>query len=194
MSPQNKQLRVVELLPGGERVTSRSLRFVASLDDRGDIAVRAQGPIFVTDLVPLLAAAIAVAATLTGMPRMRCAAGVIMSDLHDRIDQLAAQAQQRADMAGVQATWQEGRAHGLRETAAIAAADADTRTLRDDIRDYIETLEKRIADKEGMLQKLAARSSGYSVGYYEGSRCALFQASEDLRDLLDANEPEEAES
>lgn len=68
MSPTDRDLRLVELLPGGERITSRSLRFVASLDDRGDIAARAQGPIFVTDLVPLLAAAIAVAATLTGMP------------------------------------------------------------------------------------------------------------------------------
>lgn len=114
-----------------------------------------------------------------------------MSDMQDRITRLAAEAQQRADVAGVQATWQEGRAHGLHEAAAIVAA-TDSRTLRDDIRDYIETLEKRIADKDEALQKLAARSSGYSVGYYEGSRCTLFQASEDLRDLLDADEPEEA--
>lgn len=68
MSPADKDFRLVELLPGGERITSRSLRFAASLDDRGDIAVRTQSPIFVTDLVPLLAAAIAAAATLTGMP------------------------------------------------------------------------------------------------------------------------------
>lgn len=113
------------------------------------------------------------------------------SDTQERIIRLAAEARQRADVAGTQAAWQEGRAHGLREAAAMAAAHRDTRTLRDDIRDCIETLEKRIADKEEMLQKLAARSSEYSVGYYEGSRCALFQASEDLRDLLDADEPEE---
>lgn len=117
-----------------------------------------------------------------------------MSDAQDQIARLAAEAQQRADVAGTQAAWQEGRAHGLREAAAITATATDTRTLRDDIRDYIETLEKRIANREEMLQKLAARSSEYSVGYYEGSRCALFQASEDLRDLLDADEPEEAES
>lgn len=117
-----------------------------------------------------------------------------MSDARDQIARLAAEAQQRADVAGTQAAWQEGRAHGLREAAAITATATDTRTLRDDIRDYIETLEKRIANREEMLQKLAARSSEYSVGYYEGSRCALFQASEDLRDLLDADEPEEAES
>lgn len=114
-----------------------------------------------------------------------------MSDAQDRIARLAAEAQQRPDMAGTQAAWQEGRAHGLREAAAITAAAAGTRSLRDDIRDYIETLEKRIADKEEALQKLAARGSGYSVGYYEGSRCALFQAAEDLRTLLDADEPEE---
>ena len=114
-----------------------------------------------------------------------------MSDIQDRIARLAAEARQRADVAGVQAAWQEGRTHGLHEAAAIVAA-TDSRTLRDDIRDYIETLEKRIADKDEALQKLAARSSECSVGYYEGSRCTLFQASEDLRDLLDADEPEEA--
>jgi hypothetical protein len=112
--------------------------------------------------------------------------------MQDRITRLAAEAQQRADVAGVQATWQEGRAHGLREAAAITAAGADTRALRDDIHDYIETLERRIADKEGALRKLAARSSGYSVGYYEGSRCALFQTSEDLRGLL-THEPEDGD-
>jgi len=113
-----------------------------------------------------------------------------MSDAQDRIARLAAEAQQRADVAGVRATWQEGRARGLTEAAAITAAATDTRTLRGDVRDYIETLEKRIADKEEALQKLAARGSGYSVGYYEGSRCALFQAAEDLRALLDADESE----
>lgn len=68
MSPTDRDLRLVELLPGGERVTSRSLRFVASLDDRGDIAVRARGLNVATDLVPLLAAAVAAAAAATGMP------------------------------------------------------------------------------------------------------------------------------
>lgn len=62
MSPTDRDLRLVELLPGGERVTSRSLRFAAVLDDRGDIAVRARGLNVATDLVPLLAAA------ATGMP------------------------------------------------------------------------------------------------------------------------------
>lgn len=121
-----------------------------------------------------------------------------MSDVQDRIAHLAAEAQRRADVAGTQAAWQEGRAHGPHEAATIIAADAGTQVLRDgirdgirdDIRDYVETLEKRIADKEGALRKLAARGSGYSVGYYEGSRCVLLQASEDLRGLL-TNEPEE---
>lgn len=48
-----------------------------------------------------------------------------MSDAQDRIARLAAEAQQRADVAGVQATWQEGRARGLREAAAITAASRD---------------------------------------------------------------------
>lgn len=68
MSPADRDIRLVELLPGGERITSRPLRFVAALDDRGDIAVRTQGPTFVTDLVPLLAAAVAAASAATGMP------------------------------------------------------------------------------------------------------------------------------
>ena len=73
MSPQERQLRIVELLPGGERVTSRSLRFVAGLDDRGDIAVQDLGLSVATDLVPLLSAAIAAAAAATGMPAMMLA-------------------------------------------------------------------------------------------------------------------------
>ena len=47
-----------------------------------------------------------------------------MSDMQDRITRLAAEAQQRADVAGVQATWQEGRGRGLREAAAITATAA----------------------------------------------------------------------
>nr|DAJ94169.1 MAG TPA: hypothetical protein [Caudoviricetes sp.] len=73
MSPADRDLRVVELLPGGERITSRSLRFVASLDDHGDIAVRALDLNAATDLVPLLSAAIAAAAAATGMPAMMLA-------------------------------------------------------------------------------------------------------------------------
>ena len=76
MTPTNRDLRLVELLPGGERITSRSLRFVASLDDRGDIAVRALDLGTATDLVPLLAAAVAAAAAATGMPATMLASAV----------------------------------------------------------------------------------------------------------------------
>ena len=48
-----------------------------------------------------------------------------MSDIQERITRIAAEAQQRADVAGTQAAWQEGRAHGLREAAAITAASRD---------------------------------------------------------------------
>jgi hypothetical protein len=68
MSPTDRDLRLVELLPGGERTTSRSLRFVASLDDRGDIAVRALDLGAATDLIPLLSAAIATVAAATRIP------------------------------------------------------------------------------------------------------------------------------
>ena len=73
MSPTGRDLRVVELLPGGEQIASRSLRFVASLDDRGDIAIRARGLNVATDLIPLLSAAIAAVAAATGMPAMMLA-------------------------------------------------------------------------------------------------------------------------
>ena len=68
MSSADRDIRLVELLPGGERITSRSLRFVAGLDDRGDIVVQDLGLSVATDLIPLLSAAIAAAAAATGMP------------------------------------------------------------------------------------------------------------------------------
>lgn len=73
MSPTNRDLRLVELLPGGERITSRSLHFVAGLDDRGDIVVQDLGLSVATDLVPLLSAAVAAASAATGMPAMMLA-------------------------------------------------------------------------------------------------------------------------
>ena len=73
MTPTNRDLRLVELLPGGERITSRSLRFVAGLDDRGDIVVQDLGLNAATDLIPLLSAAIAAASAATGMPAMMLA-------------------------------------------------------------------------------------------------------------------------
>jgi hypothetical protein len=68
MTPTNRDLRLVELLPGGERTTSRPLRFAASLDDHGDIAVRALDLGAATDLIPLLSAAIATVAAATRIP------------------------------------------------------------------------------------------------------------------------------
>ena len=56
-----------------------------------------------------------------------------MSDAQDRIARLAAEAQQRADVAGTQAAWQEGRAHGLREAAAVAKR-ATWRQVAEDLR------------------------------------------------------------
>lgn len=112
-----------------------------------------------------------------------------MSDMQDRIERLAAEARQRADAAETQVAWQEGRAHGLREAATITATAADTRTLRDGVRGYIETLGEWIAAEEKNIQELAAQ--GVDVSYHRGSLRALLQASEDLRALV-ADEPEEA--
>lgn len=115
-----------------------------------------------------------------------------MSDMQDRIARLAAEARQRADVAGMQAAWQEGRAHGLREAAAITATATDTRTLRDDIRDYITSLEEQANAAGEVLQRLTVREYPHSVGYYESRRHALRQVAEALRGLLVADEPEEA--
>lgn len=116
-----------------------------------------------------------------------------MSDMQERIARLAAEAQQRADMAGTQAAWQEGRAHGLREAAAITAADA--RTLRDDIRDYIETLKSRGTPRPA--------PPGYRPPFLDpaspvvgetaavAKRATWRQVAEDLLGLLVADESEE---
>lgn len=68
MSPTDRDLRLVELLPGGEHITSRPLRFVATLDDRGAVAVQAQNLRASADMVPVLSAAIATASAFTGTP------------------------------------------------------------------------------------------------------------------------------
>lgn len=120
-----------------------------------------------------------------------------MSDVQDRIARLAAEARQRADVAGTQAAWQEGRAHGLREAAAAIAASRDTRSLRDVISDYIADLASRGAPP--------SRPSGYRPPLLSPSdlaigeaadvakRAAWRQVAEELRGLLVANEPEEGD-
>lgn len=121
-----------------------------------------------------------------------------MSDTQDRIARLAAEAQQRADVAGVQATWQEGRAHGLREAAAITAAAADTRTLQGDIRDYIETLKSRGTPRPAppgyRPPFLDPANPAIGEAAAVAKRATWRQVAEDLRGLLAADEPEEAES
>ena len=119
-----------------------------------------------------------------------------MSDIQDRIVRLAAEARQRADVAGVQAAWQEGRAHGLREAAAITAAATDARTLRNDIRDYIETLKSRGTPRPAppgyRPPFLDPASPVVGEAAAVAKRATWRQVAEDLRDLLDADEPEEA--
>ena len=121
-----------------------------------------------------------------------------MSDMQDRIARLAAEAQQRADVAGTQATWQEGRAHGLREAAAVATAAADTRTLRDDVRDYLTGLEARAAESQTKSRDdRSSRLSPHQLAIGEvallAKRDAWRQVAEDLRGLLAADEPEESD-
>lgn len=117
-----------------------------------------------------------------------------MSDMQDRIARLAAEAQQRADVAGMQAAWQEGRAHGLREAAAVIAASRDTQSLRDDIRDLIEFLDRMPAMTESSRQRRQSRLSPQQLAIDEAAvhaeRIAWRQIAEQLRGLLAADEPE----
>lgn len=62
MSPQNKQLRVVELPPGGEQITSRPLRVVAHMDDRGEALVQKSKEGDPADMLGLLATLLAATA------------------------------------------------------------------------------------------------------------------------------------
>ena len=68
MSPQEKQLRVVELLPGGEQITSRPLRVVAYMNDRGEAAVQKPEQGGAEDVLSLLSTLLAAAATWLGVP------------------------------------------------------------------------------------------------------------------------------
>ena len=56
-----------------------------------------------------------------------------MSDAQDQIARLAAEAQQRADVAGTQAAWQEGRAHGLRAAVQAAPTPPEADALEGDV-------------------------------------------------------------
>lgn len=118
-----------------------------------------------------------------------------MSDMQDRIARLAAEAQQWAAVAGTRAAWQKGRAHGLREAAAIIGASRDTRTLRDDIRDYIADLTARGAppSKQPGHRLLLLSPSQLAIGEAAAvaKRATWRQVAEDLRGLLAADEPEE---
>lgn len=64
-----RDLRIVELLPGGEQITGHPLHVVAYVDDRGEAVVQkseAAGP---EDVLGLLVAQLAAAATWLGVPR-----------------------------------------------------------------------------------------------------------------------------
>ena len=120
-----------------------------------------------------------------------------MSDMQDRIAHLAAEAQQRADVIGTQAAWQEGRAHGLLEAAAVIGASRDTQSLRDDIRDLIKFLDRMPAMTESSRQRRQSRLSPQQLAIDEAAvraeRTAWRQVAERLRGLLAADEPEESD-
>ena len=68
MSPQGKQLRVVELLPGGEQITSRPLHVVAYMDDHGVAAVQKPEEGDPGDMLGLLATLLVATATWFDAP------------------------------------------------------------------------------------------------------------------------------
>lgn len=68
MSLQNKQLRVVELLPGGEQITSRPLHVVAYMNDRGEAVVQKPEEGDPGDMLALLTTLLAATAAWLDVP------------------------------------------------------------------------------------------------------------------------------
>lgn len=68
MSPQGKQLRVVELLPGGEQITSRPLHVVAYMNDHGEAVVQKPEEGDPGDMLGLLATLLVATATWFDAP------------------------------------------------------------------------------------------------------------------------------
>ena len=68
MRPQDKQLRIVELLPGGEQITNRPLRVVAYMDDRGMVTVQKSEQGGAEDMLSLLSTLLAAAAAWLDTP------------------------------------------------------------------------------------------------------------------------------
>ena len=62
MSGADRDLRLVELLPGGERITSRPLHVVAHMDDRGVALVQKSKEGDPADMLGLLATLLAATA------------------------------------------------------------------------------------------------------------------------------------
>ena len=60
--PAGRELRLIELLPGGEQITSRPIRVVAYMDDRGMAVVQKSKEGTPDDVLNLLATFLAAAA------------------------------------------------------------------------------------------------------------------------------------
>ena len=129
-----------------------------------------------------------------------------MSDVQDRIARLAAEAQQRADVAGAQAAWQEGRAHGLREAAAITATAAGDPVESEDTIAIVMIDGQRYEiswppdakdpDQRSPWAAVIYSPDGGVVDFLEPSEPDGFRRETDVINAamkwLDADEPEEA--
>lgn len=68
MSPADRNLRLVELLPDGEQITSRPLRVVAHMDDRGVAVVQKLEAGGAEDMLDLLSTLLAATAAWLDVP------------------------------------------------------------------------------------------------------------------------------
>ena len=68
MSPADRDLRLVELLPGGEQITSRPLHVVAYMDDHGDAVVQKSESGDPGEALALLSTLLAATAAWLGFP------------------------------------------------------------------------------------------------------------------------------
>lgn len=68
MSPTGRDLRLVELLPGGEQITSHPLHVVAYMDDHGEAVVQKPEEGDPGDMLALLATLLAATAAWLDVP------------------------------------------------------------------------------------------------------------------------------
>ena len=181
MRPTDTDLRIVELLPGGEHITSRPIRFVAALDDRDAITVQARDLRASVDMVPVLSVAIATASALTGVP-VAILGGVATEEAEDRRRHWPT-----AETPRTRATRSAGRTAqpGVSHQSGITATD-----ILGVIADMAARITRSLEHASASANIVGGHyyRDDYALGRGEGYRTALREATAALSGLLSAAE------